>query len=141
LRLRPGHFVGILGQALRIFEKDTSRLFTEGGEAMDIGVNDIWFHDSKLYRVVENAQTDEIGFEVMYPVDWENDEFAERTIVFSDVLNYAVLEGPFHGRPTILEVYMTGAERERASLRIETNAGDRTLLCSAVEVRVGWGVI
>jgi len=108
---------------------------------MDIGIDEIWFHDSEVHRVVENSQSDELGFEVMYPVDWENNEFAERTIVFTDVLEYTVFEGPFEGRPTILQVIQTGYDNNRVSLRIETNAGDRALWCKGVQLRNGWGAV
>ncbi len=108
---------------------------------MDIGIEDIWFHDSRIHRVIESSETDELGFEVMYPVDWENSKFAERTIVFTDVVEYAVLEGPFQGKPSILQVIQTGHDDRRVHLRIETNAGDRNLKCKDVEIRDGWGAV
>ena len=111
------------------------------GQGMTLGVDDIWFHDSVVYRVVENSESDEIGFEVMYPIDWENNRFAERTIVFTDVLDYTVAEGPFAGKPTILQVTQGGEEKDRGILRIETNAGVRTLLCKGIQIRDGWGAV
>lgn len=108
---------------------------------MDLGFDEIWFHDSEIHRVVENAESDEVGFEVMYPIDWENNKFAERTIVFKDVLDCTVAEGPFSGKPTILLVTQTGEEKDRGILKIETNAGDRTLLCKGIQIRDGWGAI
>jgi hypothetical protein len=101
----------------------------------------MWFHDSRIYRVVENAESDELGFEVMYPVDWDNNQFAPRTIVFKDVLRYAVDEGPFAGKPTILEVSEAEQQLGRVSVRIETNAGSRMLLCTGVEIREGWKAV
>jgi hypothetical protein len=108
---------------------------------MDIGIESIWFHDSQIHRVVEKPQSDELCFEVMHPIDWENNKFAERTIVFSGVLEYAVLEGPFYGAPTILNVIQTGDDNSRVSVRIETNAGDRTLRCKKVHIRDGWEAV
>ena len=105
---------------------------------MDLGLDRLSFHDSELHRVVENPESDELGFEVMNPVDWNNGEFVPRTIVFEDVLHYTVAEGPFAGRPTILDVTETGKQDGRVSVRIETNAGSRTLLCTGVKVRDGW---
>ena len=61
--------------------------------------------------------------------------------MFQDVLRYAVAEGPFAGKPTILEVSQTGEHEGRASVRIETNAGERTLLCTGVEIRDGWTAV
>jgi len=108
---------------------------------MNIGVDKIWFHDSEIHRVIENPKNYELGFEVMYPVDWENNKFAPRTIVFSDVLNYTISEIPFAGLPTILAVKQTGDQEDRANLLIETNAGERTLLCKSVEIRPDWKLL
>jgi hypothetical protein len=66
------------------------------------------------------------GFEVMYPVDWYQHQFAPRTIVFKQVLNYTVAAGPFAGKPTILDVSELGEREGRVSVRIDTNAGVRT---------------
>jgi hypothetical protein len=108
---------------------------------MGLGLDRIWFHDSEIHRVVENPESDELGFEVMYPVDWYQDQFAPRTIVFKQVLNYTVAEGPFAGKPTILDVCEVGEREGRVSVRIDTNAGVRTLLCTGVEIRDGWTVV
>lgn len=91
--------------------------------------------------MIENCESDELGFEVMYPVDWDENKFAPRTIVFKDVLNYAVAEGPFAGKPTILDVYEGSEQDGRVSVRIETNAGSRTLLCKGVDIRDGWTAV
>ena len=49
---------------------------------MDLG--DIHFHDSKLVRVVELADSHDLLLEVEYPVDWENNSFERRVIAFRE---------------------------------------------------------
>ena len=94
----------------------------------------ITFHDSRLKRVVELPETDDLLMEVDYVTDWELSVYELRLIAFRDVLNYEVHEGPFAGCPVILEVNEVGQEQGRSRLRIETNAGYRVLLCSKVEL-------
>jgi hypothetical protein len=73
-------------------------------------------------------------FEVDYPTNWEANVFERRWIVFDDVLDYRVCEGPFQGSPTILDVQITSTIEDRCQLRIETNAGFRELTCSHVRL-------
>jgi hypothetical protein len=98
-------------------------------------LSDIHFHDSILIRVVEVANSHEFHFEVMYPVDWDNNVFEPRIIAFLDVLNYRVEEGPFSGAPTLLDAYDNGYERNYRSVTLQTNAGTRSLLFKRVELR------
>jgi len=100
---------------------------------LDLG--DIHFHDSRLIRVVEDAEAHDLHFEVEYPVDWENNVFEPRTILFLDVLNYRVDEGPFAGPPTLLDAYDNGREGEYRSVTLQTNAGTRSLLFKEVDLR------
>lgn len=108
---------------------------------MNIGIDDILFHDAEIHRVIEISIKDELAFEVMYPCGPDNNDYIPHTIVFSDVLNYGVMEGPFLGYPTILNVWDKGEEDGRVKVLIETNAGDRTLLCTGVEVRPKWDIV
>lgn len=85
--------------------------------------------------MVELPETDELHFEVSYPVDWENNVFEPRAIVFIEVLNYRVDEGPFAGAPTLLDAYEKGAEGTYRSVTLQTNAGTRSLLFKRVELR------
>jgi hypothetical protein len=88
-----------------------------------------------LIRVIELPGANEIHFEVSYPVDWENNVFEPRAIVFVDVLNYRIEEGPFAGAPTLLDAYDKGAEGAYRSVTLQTNAGTRSLLFKRVELR------
>ncbi|MDY7225333.1 hypothetical protein [Hyalangium rubrum] len=98
-------------------------------------LSDIHFHDCRLLRVIELADTHELHFEVMYPVDWENNVFEPRTIAFLNVLNYRVDEGPFADAPTLLDAHDNGLDGEYRSVTLQTNAGTRSLLFRDVELR------
>lgn len=95
---------------------------------------DIHFHDSRLRRVTELPESDDLLFEVDYPVDWENNLFERRIIRFRDVLNYRVDEGPFSGAPTLLDAYDQGQVGSRRSVVLQTNAGTRSLLFGSVDL-------
>ena len=53
-------------------------------------------------------------------------------------MNYEIHEGPFAGNPTILDIIEDGKrigdKIERWKLKIETNAGYRTLFCTNVRI-------
>lgn len=97
-------------------------------------LNDIHFHDSVIYQVIENTNEDSLSFLVDYPVDWENDVYERKEIKFIDFLNYQVHEGPFLGRPTFLDFSIVDSENERDIVRLETNAGYRQLSFKSVEL-------
>jgi len=97
-----------------------------------MNISDIHFHDTQILRVVEDTEADTLSVEVVYPVDWERNEFAPRTLVFSDAYNYQVHEMPFSGNPTILEVHVLGTTDRWTHLRLKTNAGFRTVSCVSV---------
>ncbi len=93
-----------------------------------LNINNIHFHDSRLIRAIEIVETHNLHFEVMYPIDWENNIFEPRMIAFLDVLNYRVEEGLFVGAPTLLDAYDKGFENGYRSVTLQTNAGTRSLL-------------
>jgi len=97
-------------------------------------ISSIHFHDTEILRVIEDTATDILTMEVDYPVDWQNNKFEKRLLIFNNVLNYQVFEGPFHGCPTILEVSVVDTTGDRSRLRLETTAGYRELTCSAVKL-------
>ncbi|MBK8237076.1 MAG: hypothetical protein IPK74_16135 [Deltaproteobacteria bacterium] len=94
---------------------------------------DIFFHDCVLLRVVERVDQDTLALEVEYPVEWESNTFAPKTIVFHDVLRYHVDEMPFSGPSTILE-YATEPDGERTRITLRSNAGQRAFSFSRVEL-------
>lgn len=97
-------------------------------------ISNIHFHDTALLRVVEDTTEDTLTFEVDYPTNWEANVFERRWIVFFDVLDYRVCEGPFQGSPTILDVQIIGPVAGRCHLQIDTNAGTRHLSCADVRL-------
>ena len=101
-------------------------------------LEDIFFHDCKLVRVVELPARDLLAFEVDYPIDWEANVFGPKTILFSNVLRYEVHEGPFLGAPVILE-YTADEDGERTRITIHTNAGLRALSFASVDLIDGHG--
>lgn len=101
----------------------------------DLGLVDIHWHDSEILSVVEAPARDQLEFNVMYPVDWTNNHFEPRTIVFVDVLGYTVSEGAFDGTPTILDATVVGSADGRAQIRLGTNAGSRTLSCKRICIK------
>ncbi len=101
-------------------------------------VEDIFFHDCEIVRVVEDPARNTLAFEVMYPVEWETNTFAPKTLVFSDVLRYEVHEGPFSGASTILD-YTTEPDGERVRISMGTNAGKRAFSFSEVDLVDGHG--
>jgi len=100
-----------------------------------MNLNEIHFHDSILLRVIEETESDQLCLEVDYPTDWENNIYQRRTILFTDVLNYQVYEGAFHGSPTILGVSEISEENNRKLIQIDTNAGYRLLAFKHVELK------
>ena len=100
-----------------------------------IRLEDIHFHDCVLLRVVEAPETDELIMDVEYPVDWDNELYEPRSIVFTEVLNYEVHEGPFQGAPTILDYSLISSDSAGSRIRLETNAGYRLLTFREVGIR------
>ena len=97
-------------------------------------ISSIHFHDTGIIRVIEETGTDTLTMEVDYPVDWENNQFEKRKIIFEDILDYSVTEGPFQGSPTILDAKIISDDGRRARILLETNAGQREISCSAVRL-------
>ena len=95
---------------------------------------DIHFHDSVLLRVIEDPEADDLIFEVDYPVDWDNNLFEKRYIVFGDVLGYTIDEGPFSGAPTLLDYSDVSEVGDRRTVTLQTNAGTRKLLFRTVDL-------
>jgi hypothetical protein len=100
----------------------------------EMKLEDIHFHDSELICVIEYPDVDDLVFEVNYPADWENNVFERRCIVFHDVLNYSVQEGPFVGPPTLLDAYTEGVVGDREKVTLQTNAGTRSLEYASVDL-------
>jgi hypothetical protein len=97
-------------------------------------VSEIHFHDTKILKVIEDTQTDTFTMEVIYPVDWENNQFEKRRLIFEDAIDYKISEIPFVGSPTILDANIISKDGRRSRIRLETNAGYRELSCVSVQL-------
>lgn len=98
-------------------------------------MDEISWHDSIINRVIETPATSELVMEVDYPVDWENNVFEPRSIIFTDPLDYHIQEGPFLGNPTILDATIELTPDGYRRIVLETNAGQRSLRFSNLEIR------
>jgi hypothetical protein len=100
-----------------------------------MNIDEIYWHDSMIHKIVEDSEKDTLSFEVDYPTDWENQKWEKRTIRFFDVLNYEVHEGAYYGCPIILDASIIGEKDSRQIIRIETNAGYRKLAFKSIELK------
>jgi len=99
-----------------------------------MNLSDIHFHDSVVNAVTEKTVTDELCFDVEYPVDWANNGFSQASIVFSEVSGYEVHEMPFEGAPTILDYEVLENKEGKSTIKIHTNAGYRCFSYSSVDI-------
>ncbi|WP_144375522.1 hypothetical protein [Thiolapillus brandeum] len=99
-----------------------------------MNLSDIHFHDSVVNAVIEKTATDELCFDVEYPVDWANNGFSKAFIVFSEVSGYEIHEIPFEGPPTILDYEVLESNEDKTLIKIQTNAGYRCFSYSSVDI-------
>ena len=83
-------------------------------------IADIYVHDARLLRVIEDTERDTLTMEVELPVNPDSDELALRRLVFEDVHSYQVFEGPFQGCPAILEMRIVEEQGRWQRVRIDT---------------------
>jgi hypothetical protein len=95
-------------------------------------ISNIYVHDGRLLRVIEDTERDTLTMEVELPASPESDELVPRLLVFDDVHGYQVFDGPFDGIPAILDMQVVGEEGRWRRVRIDTNAGHRELFCTGV---------
>ena len=55
-------------------------------------ISGIHFHDTEIHRVTEDTAARTLTMEVTYPVDWEQNVFEKRLLIFDDVHHYQVAE-------------------------------------------------
>ena len=97
-------------------------------------ISNIYVHDGRLLRVIEDTERTTLTMEVELPASPESEELVPRLLVFEDVHGYRVFEGPFHGIPAILDMQIVGEQGRWRQVRIDTSAGHRELYCAAVRV-------
>ena len=101
-------------------------------QIMDI--SNIYIHDGRLLRVVENVEVGTLTMECELPADGWSDELVPKLLVFEGVYNYRVCEGAVVGPPTLLGLEIIGERDGRTRLRLDTTAGFRELDSIAVGV-------
>ena len=100
-------------------------------------IDDIFWHDCKIRRVIEIPAEDRILIEVDYPIDWDHNRFEPRVISFSGVRRYEIREGAFVGAPTILKASaIPSCSFGFSTIRIGTNAGERLIECEGIELHL-----
>ena len=104
------------------------------GQSLADSLPDIYVHDARLHRVIEDIETDTLTMEVDLPILDRNEEHEPRLLVFDETYNYRVFEQPWHGPVRILDMHVVGKQGRWHQVRIETNAGYRELFCTAVRV-------
>jgi hypothetical protein len=104
---------------------------------MGVDVSDIYVHDGKLLRVIEDALHETLTMEVLLPVNPQSDELVPRRLIFSDVYGYQIFEGRCVGCPIILDLSVVeklGGLGKSGRVRLDTTHGYREFCCTAVRV-------
>lgn len=105
------------------------------------GFSEIHWHDSQIESVVDISTDDILALNVQYPVDWDNDDYQPRAIVFEDYFAYEVHEMPFESCPTILDADVLAEVGSPFSatgcfkIHIATNAGSRFITAARIHLR------
>ena len=94
----------------------------------------IHWHDTQIKSVIELPAQDELIYHVNYPDDWEQNIFTLRKITFSGHYSHSVDEGPFHGSPTILNASVVQEHDQFTTIRLQTNAGSRSITAESVAI-------
>ena len=94
----------------------------------------IYVHDGRLLRVVEDTECDTLTMQVELPKNESSDDLVPRLLVFEDAYGYQVFEGPFQGCPAILDMQVVGEQGRWRRVRLDTNAGYREVHCTGVRV-------
>ena len=67
-------------------------------------IPDIYVHDGRLLRVVEDTEQNTLTMEVELPRNESSNDLVPRLLVFEEAYGYQVFEGPFEGCPAILDM-------------------------------------
>lgn len=100
-------------------------------------ISDIYVHDGKLLRVIEDAQNETVTMEVLLPANPMSNDLVPRLLVFGDVYGYQIFEGRCEGCPIILDLSVVerlGNLGKWSRVRLDTTHGYRELCCTGVKV-------
>ena len=97
-------------------------------------ISSIHWHDTQIQRVSIDPESDRIQMSVLYPVDWDSDDYRPRTLQFDGARAYQCHEGDCVGMATILDASIIETVGQSSHLRLETTHGYQLLWCSDVHV-------
>jgi hypothetical protein len=97
-------------------------------------ISGIYIHDGRLLKVVEDAEFATVTMECELPASEWSDDLVPRLLIFDNVSNYLVCEGPIAGCPILLDMKIVGERDGRSHMRIDTTAGYRELDCTTVRI-------
>ena len=116
---------------------DIKAILAEQGLVVGVDVSDIYVHDGKLLRVIEDAERETLTMEVLLPADPKSDVLVPRLLIFEGVYGYQIFEGRGVGCPTKLHLSVVeklGGLGKWSRVRLDTTHGYRELCCTAVRV-------
>jgi hypothetical protein len=97
-------------------------------------ISDIYVHDGKLLRVVEDAQKETVTMEALLPAAPMSDDLVLRLLIFEEAYGYQIFEGRVGGCPVILDLSIVEKLGKWNRVRLNTNHGYRELCCTSVKV-------
>jgi hypothetical protein len=97
-------------------------------------ISDIYVHDGKLLRVIEDKEQDKLKMAVLLPVSPTSDKLVPRLLVFEEVYGYQIFEGRVAGCPVVLDLKVVETSGRWSRVRLDTNHGYRELYCTTVRV-------
>jgi hypothetical protein len=86
---------------------------------------DIYVHDGKLLRVIEDMEQDKLSMAVLLRADPMSDELVPRLLVFEGVHGYQISEGQVDGAVTMLDLSVSNKSGNHSCVRLNTNRGFR----------------
>ena len=97
-------------------------------------ISDIYVHDGKLLRVIEDAEQKKLKMAVLLPASPWSDELVPRSLVFEDVYGYQIFEGRVEGCPVILGLSVVEKSGRWSRVHLDTTHGYREFYCTAVKL-------
>jgi hypothetical protein len=97
-------------------------------------IPDIYVHDGKLLRVIEDTEQGKLRMAVLLPASPTSDELVPHLLVFEGVHGYQISEGRVDGPVTLLDLSVVGTAGSHTRIRLDTNRGFREFNCTSARV-------
>ena len=97
-------------------------------------ISDIYVHDGKLLRVIEDLEQEKLRMAVLLPANPKSDELVPRLLIFEGVHGYQIFEGRVEGCPTMLDLSVIEKSGDTSRVRLDTNHGYREFYCRSARV-------